>query len=32
MSANVQKNRMTRRVLAAAAGLATMGALVAAMP
>ncbi|MFH8886526.1 bifunctional metallophosphatase/5'-nucleotidase [Streptomyces californicus] len=32
MSATVQKNRMTRRVLAAAAGLATMGALVAAMP
>ncbi|MBK0375539.1 bifunctional metallophosphatase/5'-nucleotidase [Streptomyces sp. RB110-1] len=32
MSANAQKNRMTRRALAAAAGLATMGALVAAMP
>ncbi|MFI1190714.1 bifunctional metallophosphatase/5'-nucleotidase [Streptomyces californicus] len=32
MSATVQKNRVTRRVLAAAAGLATMGALVAAMP
>ncbi|MFJ5049005.1 bifunctional metallophosphatase/5'-nucleotidase [Streptomyces sp. NPDC098077] len=32
MSATPQKNRATRRVLAAAAGLATMGALVAAMP
>ncbi|MFE3515334.1 bifunctional metallophosphatase/5'-nucleotidase [Streptomyces sp. NPDC059166] len=32
MSANPQKNRASRRVLAAAAGLATMGALVAAMP
>ncbi|MER6698904.1 bifunctional metallophosphatase/5'-nucleotidase [Streptomyces sp. JUS-F4] len=32
MSATPQKNRATRRVLAAAAGLATVGALVAAMP
>ncbi|MEV6145434.1 bifunctional metallophosphatase/5'-nucleotidase [Streptomyces sp. NPDC051992] len=32
MSATPQKNRVPRRVLAAAAGLATMGALVAAMP
>ncbi|MFD4177385.1 bifunctional metallophosphatase/5'-nucleotidase [Streptomyces anulatus] len=32
MSAIPQKNRATRRVLAAAAGLATVGALVAAMP
>lgn len=32
MSATPQKNRASRRVLAAAAGLATMGALVAAMP
>ncbi|MFD4028460.1 bifunctional metallophosphatase/5'-nucleotidase [Streptomyces sp. NPDC058576] len=32
MSATPQKNRATRRVLAAAAGLATAGALVAAMP
>ncbi|MER7554481.1 bifunctional metallophosphatase/5'-nucleotidase [Streptomyces anulatus] len=32
MSATPQKNRATRRVIAAAAGLATVGALVAAMP
>ncbi|WP_069171431.1 bifunctional metallophosphatase/5'-nucleotidase [Streptomyces griseus] len=32
MSATPQKNRVSRRVLAAAAGLATVGALVAAMP
>lgn len=32
MSATPQKNRTPRRVLAAAAGLATVGALVAAMP
>lgn len=32
MSATPQKNRATRRVLAATAGLATLGALVAAMP
>ncbi|MFG3408992.1 bifunctional metallophosphatase/5'-nucleotidase [Streptomyces sp. NPDC048142] len=32
MSATPQKNRATRRVIAAAAGLATVGALIAAMP